>query len=354
VARFIEQPSWKAALDDLRQARTILLLGATDTGKTTFLTWLANILLVQERRIAIVDADVGQSSLGPPTTIGLSVVAEPFQRLQELPPATLYFVGATSPRGHLVPTIVGTKRLVDCARRCDIGQVIIDTCGFISADGGQVLKHYQIDLVDPDVIVCLQRGEECEPILLALRYRQRPRILRLRASHACRRRSMEERRRHRERALRTYFGKPKIVPLSWADLNLVEAPIGCGAALDVKSDSHLGHVRTPEILWAEQRDGELHVVLQSRLSANAVAELARAVGMRIRTWLAEELRGTLLGLLDEAGETVGIGILQQIDFAYHRLEVLTAEGIAGIHGVHWSRTRMGPSGDLYHVLSTAR
>lgn len=354
MARFIEQPSWKAALDDLRQARTILLLGATDTGKTTFLTWLANMLLVQERRIAIVDADVGQSSLGPPTTIGLSVVAEPFQRLQELPPATLYFVGATSPRGHLVPMIVGTKRLVDCARRCDIGQVIIDTCGFISADGGQVLKHYQIDLVDPDVVVCLQRGEECEPILLALRYRQRPRILRLRASHACRRRGMEERRRHRERALHRYLGKPKIVPLSWADLNLVEAPIGCGAALDVKSDRRLRHLRTPEILWAEQRDGELHVVLQSRLSANAVAELARAVGMRIRTWLAEELRGTLLGLLDEAGETVGIGILQRIDFAYHRLEVLTAEGVAGIRGVHWSRTRMGPSGDLYHVLSTAR
>jgi polynucleotide 5'-hydroxyl-kinase GRC3/NOL9 len=80
----MEQPSWKAGLDDLRQARTILLLGATDTGKTTFLTWLANTLLVQQRRIAIVDADVGQSSLGPPTTIGLSVVAKPFGN-EELP-----------------------------------------------------------------------------------------------------------------------------------------------------------------------------------------------------------------------------------------------------------------------------
>jgi polynucleotide 5'-hydroxyl-kinase GRC3/NOL9 len=354
VARFIEQPSWKAALDDLRQARTILLLGATDTGKTTFLTWLANILLAQERRIAIVDADVGQSSLGPPTTIGLSVVAEPFQRLQELPPATLYFVGATSPRGHLVPMVVGTKRLVDCARKCDVGQVIIDTCGFISADGGQVLKHYQIDLVDPDVVVCLQRGQECEPILLALRYRQRPHILRLRASHACQRRSMEERRRHRETAMRTYLAKPKIVPLAWEELNLVEAPIGGGVALDLESDGHLRHLRTPEILWAEQRDGELHMVLQARLSTDAVGELARAVGMRIRTWLAEELRGTLLGLLDEAGETIGIGILQHIDFAYRRLEVLTAGGIAGIRGVHWSRTRVGPSGDLYQLLSTAR
>ena len=91
VAGLIEQPSWKSALDDLRQARTILLLGATDTGKTTFLTWLANILLAQERRIAIVDADVGQSSLGPPTTIGLSVVTAPFERLQELPPSEVIF-----------------------------------------------------------------------------------------------------------------------------------------------------------------------------------------------------------------------------------------------------------------------
>ena len=150
--------------------------------------------LAQERRIAIVDADVGQSSLGPPTTIGLGVVAAPFQRLQELPPAALYFVGATSPRGHLVPMIVGTKRLVDGAQRLEVGQVIIDTCGFISADGGQALKYYQIDLVDPDVVVCLQRGEECEPLLLAFRHGHRPRILRLRASHACRRRSLEERR----------------------------------------------------------------------------------------------------------------------------------------------------------------
>jgi polynucleotide 5'-kinase involved in rRNA processing len=250
--------------------------------------------------------------------------------------------------------VVGTKRLVDCARKCDVGQVIIDTCGFISADGGQVLKHYQIDLVDPDVVVCLQRGQECEPILLALRYRQRPHILRLRASHACQRRSMEERRRHRETAMRTYLAKPKIVPLAWEELNLVEAPIGGGVALDLESDGHLRHLRTPEILWAEQRDGELHMVLQARLSTDAVGELARAVGMRIRTWLAEELRGTLLGLLDEAGETIGIGILQHIDFAYRRLEVLTAGGIAGIRGVHWSRTRVGPSGDLYQLLSTAR
>jgi polynucleotide 5'-hydroxyl-kinase GRC3/NOL9 len=353
VVRRVEQPSWKAALEDLQRARTILLLGATDTGKTTFLTWLVNCLLARERQIAIVDADVGQSSLGPPTTIGLSLVSDPFQCLQELAPAALYFVGSTSPRGHLVPVVVGTKRLVDRARRLEADRVVIDTCGFISADGGRMLKQYQIDLVDPDVVVCLQRDQECEPILLAFRYRQRPRVLRLRASHACRRRSMEERRRHRERAVHRYFGKPRIITLAWDDLNLVGAPMGCGTGLEVEGDRRLRHLKTPDVLWAGQQDDELHVVLRSRLSPDALAALARAVGMRIRIWLVEELHGTLLGLLDEGGEAIGIGILQQIDFASRRLDVHVAEGVEGIRGVHWSRTRVGPGGDLQYLLSTA-
>jgi polynucleotide 5'-hydroxyl-kinase GRC3/NOL9 len=349
VATFIEESNWEAVLESLQQARIILLLGATDTGKTTFLIWLANALQAQGRRIAIVDGDVGQSSLGPPTTIGLGLVVQPVQSLQELTPAALYFVGSTSPRGHFMPIIVGTKHLVDRAQRIEVDQVLVDTCGFISADGGQALKHHQIVLVTPDVVVCLQRADECEPILLAFRYRQRPRILRLRASPACRRRDMEERRLYRERSLRRYFARPKIVTLSWDDLNLIEVPMGGGAALDVERDLLHGQVRMPEILWAERREGELHVILQARLSADAMAELERAAGMRIRTWLVEELHGTLLGLLDEVGEALGIGILRHIHFAQHRIEVLTAEGIAGILGMQWSRTRMGPSGELRRV-----
>jgi polynucleotide 5'-hydroxyl-kinase GRC3/NOL9 len=348
VATFIEPSGWGGALEILQEAHTILLFGAIDTGKTTFLMWLANTLRAQGQRIAIVDADVGQSSLGPPTTIGLGLVVQPFQSLRELTPAALYFVGSTSPRGHFLPVVIGTKRMVELAQRMAVDRVIVDTCGFIGEDGGQALKRYQIDLVRPDVVVCLQRASECEPILLAFRSCQRPRILRLRASQACRRRDREERRVYRERSLRGYFAKPKTVTLSWDDLNLIEVPVGGGAALDVERDLLHGQVRRPEILWAERREGDLHIFLQARLSAEAVAELERAAGMRIRAWLVEELHGTLLGLLDSAGETRGIGILQRIHFTDHRIEVLTAEGIEGILGIHWSRTRMGPAGELWH------
>jgi polynucleotide 5'-hydroxyl-kinase GRC3/NOL9 len=352
VVTFIEESSWEATLADLQQARTILLLGGTDTGKTTYLRWLASTLRAQGQRIAIIDADIGQSSVGPPTTIGLGLVDQPFQSLQELTPAALYFVGSTSPQGHFMPVVVGTKRMVDRAQQIEVDRVIVDTCGFIGAAGGQALKHYQIDLVNPDVVVCLQRADECEPILLAFRYCQRPRILRLRASHACRRRDRAERRLYREWALRQYFAKPKTVMLSWDDVNLIEAPIGGGVLVDAERDRLHGVLRAPEILWAEQRESELHVVVRARLSSDAVAELERAAEMPIRIWLAEELHGTLLGLLDGAGEALGIGILQHFHIGPHRIEVLTGKGIEGILGIQWSRTRVGPGGELRRMPST--
>jgi polynucleotide 5'-hydroxyl-kinase GRC3/NOL9 len=296
-----------------------MLLGASDTGKTTYLAWLAVTLQAQARRVAIVDADVGQSNLGPSTTIGLSVVDRPFQGLQELPPSALYFVGSTTPRGHFVPMIVGTRRMVDRAQSLNVDRLIIDTCGFIGADGGQILKHAQIALVDPDVVVCFQRGHECEGILAAYRSRQRPRILRFRPSHACRQRSIGVRRAHREQALQR--------ALRHTQLSL------------------------PKILWAERHGGELRLVTEVPLSPHTVTELGRATGMRIQTWLAEAFHGTLLGILDEAGEALGLAVLQRVNFAYHAIEVLTPGGFDGIRGVHWSHLCMGPHGMLQRVSS---
>jgi hypothetical protein len=46
-----------------------LFLGAPDTGKTTLIEALA-VRLANDHTVAIVDADIGQSHIGPPTTVG--------------------------------------------------------------------------------------------------------------------------------------------------------------------------------------------------------------------------------------------------------------------------------------------
>jgi polynucleotide 5'-kinase involved in rRNA processing len=129
--------------------------------------------------------------------------------------------------------------------------------------------------------------------------------------------------------------------------------MGSGAPVDVPHDGYHGSFRIPEGLWAERRDSELQVIPQSHLTPDAVAALDRVAGRRLRTWLAEELHGTLLGLLDEAGDAPGIGVLRHIQFASHRIVVrMAGEGIAGIRGMQWSRTRMGLGGELRSVSMT--
>ena len=92
-------PQWLALAGELLKGRIILVLGSVDTGKTTLVTYLANSLVKRGKRVAIVDADVGQSDIGPPTTIGLGLVESPIKKMREAKRLAMYFVGAISPEG---------------------------------------------------------------------------------------------------------------------------------------------------------------------------------------------------------------------------------------------------------------
>ncbi|MBI3325778.1 MAG: hypothetical protein HYZ81_03625 [Nitrospinae bacterium] len=346
MAGLIEQRHWKTALEGIRTAQTIFFLGASDSGKTTFLTWVANALHAQGRRVCVVDTDVGQSSVGPPTTIGLGLVSQQMQRAQELVPVSLYFVGATSPRGHLLPMLVGTKRLADHGRALGMDHVLIDTSGFVSGPVGRTLKQHKISLVAPDVVICLQRADECEGILQAYRRTHTPQILRLEASVACRQRSVGERRAYRARALQRYFARAKPLTLQWDALNLIDTPLWYGVPLTPEAYTRLVPPEVAEVLWVEHREDELFLVTRERLASRHTAEIAQAEGMRVRTRVVGEWQGTLLGLLDEAGETLGLGLLQCLDFARHHMVIRAPHIEQRIAGIHWSRTRLGPHGEL--------
>jgi polynucleotide 5'-kinase involved in rRNA processing len=64
-----------------REARIVLVLGARDTGKTTLVTYLAHALLADGGSVVVVDADLGQSEIGPPTTVGLGYLRGRVARL---------------------------------------------------------------------------------------------------------------------------------------------------------------------------------------------------------------------------------------------------------------------------------
>src|SRR6266545_447737 len=146
-------------------------LGGMDSGKTTFCKMVAAVAVRVGRTVAFLDTDVGQTTVGPPTTIGLKYVNNDADLTAETlaRPDQIYFVGDTSPQGHLLPLVVGAGKLAEDARRSGAEVILVDTTGLIGGTLGQILKFHKLENLRPDWVVGFQRGEELEPILGAIR-----------------------------------------------------------------------------------------------------------------------------------------------------------------------------------------
>jgi polynucleotide 5'-hydroxyl-kinase GRC3/NOL9 len=194
-----------------------MVLGASDTGKSTLARYLYQELCRQGHRAAYLDADVGQSSLGMPTTQNLALATEAGD--ERFPPRgtrASYFVGSTTPRGHMLPVVVGAYRLQQRAVALGAGTIVVDTTGLVDkVQGGKALKQWKIELLAPSVVIGLQRGRELEPILWPLRREGRVRCVEMPVSPHVVERSRDERIGRRQERLARYFeaARPRLVPL---------------------------------------------------------------------------------------------------------------------------------------------
>ncbi len=292
---------WAEAIRRGTTARVVLVIGESDTGKTSFTTALANKLLAEGYQVAVVDADLGQSEIGPPTTIGLGRIVTPVERLGQAEVVGLYFVGAISPQASLLPTVTGTKTMVEKAFRLGMDRVLVDTSGLIQGELGRALKHHKIELLDPDLIICLQRGTECEYILRPYDLGTRPEIVRLTAAGDARRRSQEARRAHRDAAFQSYFQSAKSLSLDLSRVILQE----------------------PE---AELRQ---------------LAE--RFEGMAITSYSLNDFQQALAGLENRERETVGLGVVRSLDFAKQIMVIETPVAEDTIASVRIGRHKLPPA-----------
>jgi len=218
-------PAWeRITLSTL--SGVILVVGAPDTGKSTFARYLYQRLCAHHERIAFVDGDIGQATLGPPTTMTLAL-GEPGD--DRFPPAGLRFrafVGDVSPCRHMLPTVVGAHKLVQQARRMGVTAIVFDTTGLVDpGHGGGELKRAKVELLRPAVIVGIQRRSELEHLLLPLRRSQRTRVIDLPATQAARRRAVPLRQEHRATRFRRYFDGAGTLEVAWQHLAVFPAPI---------------------------------------------------------------------------------------------------------------------------------
>ena len=146
----------------------VMLIGATDTGKTTLSRLILQDALDAGITAAFIDGDIGVPVVGPPACVGLRTVKSE-DDLADLSRADeLRFVGSTSPQGVILPYVVSVAALVDIAHS-EAELVVLDTTGEVSGVVGQTIVYHLMELCKPTLVIAMHRGQEMDPITGMLR-----------------------------------------------------------------------------------------------------------------------------------------------------------------------------------------
>ncbi len=262
-------PEWRRAADEvLAHPGIVMVLGASDSGKTTLCRLLVEIWRGTGRTVGLVDADIGQASIGPPGTVGLVI----------LPPAgsphspQLRFVGFTSPARRPFLHLEAIRTLVQQAGSDGAKIVVLDTTGMLMGGLAVAMKRQKLRALRPRHVLALEREGEAEPILQTVEGQEDLSIHRLPVSSKVVRRTPTARRAYREERYREYFASAAV------------------------QDFPRENLRFSLQLVADRISGDL-----------ASTDL-------------DALRGAMLGLHDGEDRLLAVGILQDMDD--ERLRVL--------------------------------
>lgn len=328
---------WDALISEIvrEKLRVVLVMGDVDVGKTFFTTYLANTLLRHGLQAGAIDSDVGQADIGPPTTMGLGVFKRPVALLYEVPLSNSYFVGSMSPSGHMLEFIVGMKRLVEYGlKKADT--IIVNTPGWVYGGPGRALQLYTWELINPDMVIALQRKGELEHLLASI---PPTRVRRLPVSTKVRPRSPGECASLRAMLFSKYFEGAGRLVLDLRRIRLERCYLHTGKPTDLKELDPQAHV-----VHAEKLPEGILVVTKRALNEDVLREIGEKFG-RVKVITQGSERNVVVGLVNPGGELLGIGVIEKINYERGQIVVFTpVKDASEVATVQFGSMRVEPSG----------
>ncbi|WP_456444210.1 Clp1/GlmU family protein [Thermococcus sp.] len=291
----------------------VMLIGGSDSGKTTLLTFLANELIKDGLRVAVVDSDVGQKGILPPATVSFALPDGPFSNPSELSGTAHYFIGTTSPGQYVGEMAVGVERLVNGASSlADV--VLIDTTGFVTGLGAE-MKRLKVELIKPELTVVLERRGEMKYLSKLLT--PYTKVIRLGISPHVREHSPNERGSVREEKWRAYFAGSSLAEVDLGELAVGGTSLFQGRPLSTQEKELFSSVFGWLVLAGWK--GERYTVIKSD-----VGRFPRHYNrFSLRAIDFEKMSNLIVGFVDKTGLCLGLGILKWINFSSRVAQVLT-------------------------------
>jgi polynucleotide 5'-hydroxyl-kinase GRC3/NOL9 len=318
-------PSWEKASKEtlsLKKPVTVMVLGGVDSGKTSFCTYLANEALRKNWKVGVIDADLGQSDIGPPSTIGFNRIAAPVRDLFEIRAENAYFVGLTSPSGAVDRVIEGLAELKSRALKTDVDFLIINTDGWVEGEDAAKYKIRLTERVSPSVVVGIRQGDELTPILTALK---ETKIIAIDSPQVVHRRNREKRKILRELSYKKYLKQAKVQSFALNWIKVEGAPIGTGKPLAMEQMKEIRSLLGATPIYSEETPTTVFIVLRKNQSVNEdqIERIKKIFGKKVKVIKEGEEEGLLTGLHDGQGKFLGIGILCGVDYKRRVMKIYT-------------------------------
>jgi len=328
--------SWETTvstvLADAHKPVIVMIVGAVDVGKTSFCAYLANRALKEKRRVAVVDADLGQSDLGPPSTISFSRIAKPIRDPFEIGAENICFVGVTSPSSALSEVIDGIATMTERVLRLGTDLLIVNTDGWVEGEDAVRYKLALAKRIKPHMVIGIQEQNELTFLLGALTEVPNASI---EPSPAVRKRDREERKLLRELGYKKYLKGAAIqsFPLGWVEISGV--PFGSGAPPSQNRMSKIVEQIGTTPLYCEETPNSIFIALSDEQWADEeiAKTLEDTLNKKVKiVWEGDE-GGLLVALNDKDGNFLGIGIIKELDYNRRVLKVYTnvKKRITSIH-----------------------
>lgn len=321
-------PSWTKSVEELQRIQTkpitAIVCGTVDSGKTSFCTYLINKLVHEKKKVIILDGDLGQSDVGPPCTVAYTFVTKPITDLFNLEAKNAFFVGVTSPSVAINKVIEGLSSLKKEVLNSNPDFIIINTDGWIEGEDAVNYKAQLIMELNPDIVFCIQQKDELSSILNAFKSFL---VVAVDSSSAIKQRSKEKRRSLRELGYIKYLKNAKVqsIPLSWLKIEENEF-FGSSRMQETNEYARkIYELLGMKPLYLAELKNRISIVVGKRVwvSEGGIKKVEEFTKKRIVIVREGEEEGLLLALYNAERKFLGIGVLQEVDYARKTLKILT-------------------------------
>ncbi len=301
--------------------KRVMVVGDVDSGKTSLVTLLVNVLASRGRRVAVIDADVGQKSIGPPGTVGLGVTDRQVYTLSSIEMLDAFFIGSNTPSGILHRSLSGVMLLLQKAEKLS-DFTLIDTTGWVTDSEGRELKFFKALLTEPDLIVLV--GDPGTLAQIERPLKKLFRVVRVPRPRVIFERRREDRREYRRWMYSKYLSGATVKSVDIGSIDMAYAFSFTGLPLTPSEKEKLEGILGVSVLYAERSDDHLGAIVSSQPLQQAV-ELAKSIlGVRhARIISGFELVHSVVGFMSREKYCEGIGVITGFNPRERQISVLT-------------------------------